>query len=280
MYRAGEDDVVKVTVREGVSVTAVRVQPKGDAGWTFVYAPGAGSNVNDPFGKHLCDALAARGVMAVRFQFPYQEAGRSGPDRPDVLEATWRAVIDAVREDGAKLAIGGRSMGGRVASMVHAGGVKADALVLFAYPLHPPGRPDKMRDEHLPSIKSAHALRLRHERRLRRPRRAPRRRIEGQARDRASARSRRPRLQREEVLGPHQSRRLRGRDERNDQVAEGVSRAYQIVICRECLYSAEILVLRHQLPAMLDRRRVNEPIDRIPRERRGERCRCLSDGGA
>jgi predicted alpha/beta-hydrolase family hydrolase len=152
---------MKITIRPGVSVTAIRVAPKGDAGWAFIYAPGAGSNVNDPFGKHLCDALAARGVTAVRFQFPYQEAGRSGPDRPDVLEATWCAVIDAVsgkqrrvREDGLKLAIGGRSMGGRIASMVHADGVKADALALFAYPLHPPGRPDKMRDEHLPSIKA------------------------------------------------------------------------------------------------------------------------------
>jgi predicted alpha/beta-hydrolase family hydrolase len=144
---------VKITVRSGVSVTAIRAAPKGDAGWTCVYAPGAGSNVNDPFGKHLCDALAARGVTAVRFQFPYQEAGRSGPDKPDVLEATWRAVIDAVRGDG-KLVIGGRSMGGRIASMVHAGGVACEALALFAYPLHPPGRPDKMRDEHLPAIKA------------------------------------------------------------------------------------------------------------------------------
>jgi hypothetical protein len=144
---------VKITVRAGVSVTAIRVAAKGAAGWTCVYAPGAGSNVNDPFGKHLCDALAARGVTAVRFQFPYQEAGRSGPDKPEVLGATWRAVIDAVRGDG-KLVIGGRSMGGRIASMVHADGVACDALALFAYPLHPPGRPDKMRDEHLPSIKA------------------------------------------------------------------------------------------------------------------------------
>ena len=145
---------MKVMVRPGVSVTAIRAAAKGDAGWTFVYAPGAGSNVNDPFGRHLCDALGARGVTAVRFQFPYQEAGRSGPDRPDVLEATWRAVIDAVRDEDGKLAIGGRSMGGRIASMVHADGEKADALALFAYPLHPPGRPDKMRDEHLPAIKA------------------------------------------------------------------------------------------------------------------------------
>lgn len=144
---------MKITVRAGVSITAIRIAANGDAGWTFVYAPGAGSNVNDPFGKHLCDALAARGVATVRFQFPYQEAGRSGPDKPEVLEATWRAVIEAVRGDG-KLAIGGRSMGGRIASMVHADGVPCDALALFAYPLHPPGRPDKMRDEHLPSIKA------------------------------------------------------------------------------------------------------------------------------
>ncbi len=144
---------MKITLRAGVTVTAIRVAAKGDAGWTFAYAPGAGSNVNDPFGKHLCDALAARGVTAVRFQFPYQEAGRSGPDRPEVLEATWRAVIDAVRDNG-KLAVGGRSMGGRIASMVLADGAKADALVLFAYPLHPPGRPEKSRDEHLPSIKA------------------------------------------------------------------------------------------------------------------------------
>jgi predicted alpha/beta-hydrolase family hydrolase len=150
----GETDRMKITVRPGVSVTAMRAAAKGDAGWAFAYAPGAGSNVNDPFGKHLCEALAARGVTAVRFQFPYQEAGRSGPDKPEVIEATWRAVIDAVRGDAAKLAIGGRSMGGRIASMVHADGVACDALALFAYPLHPPGRPDKMRDEHLPSIKA------------------------------------------------------------------------------------------------------------------------------
>jgi predicted alpha/beta-hydrolase family hydrolase len=147
---------MKISVRAGVSVTAIRVAAKGDAGWTFAYAPGAGSNVNDPFGKHLCEGLATRGVTAVRFQFPYQEAGRSGPDRPDVLEATWRAVIEAVRGDG-KLAVGGRSMGGRIASSVLADGTKADALVLFAYPLHPPGHPEKARDAHLPAIK-AHTL--------------------------------------------------------------------------------------------------------------------------
>ena len=143
---------LRIEVRPGVSITAVRVEPAGDAGWLFIYAPGAGSDVHDPFGAYLCDALAARGVTAVRFQFPYMEAGRRSPDRSELLEATWRAVIDAMRPDGGKLAVGGRSMGGRIASMVLAQGVKADALALFAYPLHPPGKPEQRRDAHLPSI--------------------------------------------------------------------------------------------------------------------------------
>jgi predicted alpha/beta-hydrolase family hydrolase len=136
------------------AVTAIRTASPSAGGWTFVYAPGAGANVHDPFGVHACRALAERGVDAVRFHFPYQEAGRKSPDRPAVLEATWRAVIESTRPSVGKLCIGGRSMGGRVGSMVLASGVAADALALFAYPLHPPGRPDKMRDEHLPQIRA------------------------------------------------------------------------------------------------------------------------------
>ena len=150
---AGEKSV-RVQVAGAGSVTAIRTAAQGEAGWTFVYAPGAGANVHDPFGGHACRALAERGVTCVRFQFPYQEAGRSGPDRPPVLEATWRAVIDAVRPDAGKLCIGGRSMGGRIGSMVHADGVPVDALALFAYPLHPPGKPQQLRTEHLPRIRA------------------------------------------------------------------------------------------------------------------------------
>jgi predicted alpha/beta-hydrolase family hydrolase len=131
----------------------VRYAPDGDAGWTFVYAPGASAGIDDPFGMFACAALAKLGVTAVRFQFPYKERGRGGPDRPQVLEATWRAVIDAVRGDG-KLCVGGRSMGGRIASQVVAQDVKVDALALFAYPLHPPGKPQRVRDEHLSSIRA------------------------------------------------------------------------------------------------------------------------------
>ncbi|HSP55666.1 MAG TPA: alpha/beta family hydrolase, partial [Dehalococcoidia bacterium] len=87
-----------------------------------------------------------------RFEFPYQQAGKRAPDRPEVLEDTWRAVIEAVRPARGRLAVGGRSMGGRIASHVVAQGMEVNALVLFAYPLHPPGRPELTRDAHLPAI--------------------------------------------------------------------------------------------------------------------------------
>jgi predicted alpha/beta-hydrolase family hydrolase len=134
-------------------VTAIRTEPEGAAaGWLFVYAPGAGSNAHDPFGVYACRWLAGEGIAAVRLQFPYMEARKRGPDRPPVLEATWRAVIDAVRAPGQRLVVGGRSMGGRIASQVVAQGVEVDALALFAYPLHPPGKPEQLRDKHLPSL--------------------------------------------------------------------------------------------------------------------------------
>ncbi len=137
---------------DGRTIAALRTEPAGDAGWTFVYAPGAGANIHDPFGAYAARELAAVGVAFVRFQFPYQEAGKRAPDRPPVLEETWRAVIEAVWPERGRLAVGGRSMGGRIASQVVAQGVRVDALVLFAYPLHPPGRPEQMRDAHLPAI--------------------------------------------------------------------------------------------------------------------------------
>ena len=146
------ETTLNIPISDGVSVAAKRSEPEGDAGWTFLYAPGAGSNVHDPFGRYACRELASRGVLSLRFQFPYQEAGRRSPDRPAVLEATWRAVIEATRPATGRLVIGGRSMGGRIASQVVAAGTSADALALFAYPLHPPGKPEQTRDAHLPPI--------------------------------------------------------------------------------------------------------------------------------
>jgi uncharacterized protein len=143
---------LRIEVPGAGPITAIETPPEGEpVGWTFVYAPGAGSNVHDPFGTFACRELAGRGVRAVRFQFPYQEARRRTPDRNPVLEATWRAVIDAVRDDN-RLMVAGRSMGGRIGSQVVAQGIVADALALFAYPLHPPGRPERRRDAHLSAI--------------------------------------------------------------------------------------------------------------------------------
>jgi predicted alpha/beta-hydrolase family hydrolase len=136
----------------GGSVSSLRSGP-ADAEWTLVYAPGAGSNLNDPFGAHAARALEAEGIACVRFQFPYSEAKRSIPDRQPVLEATWRGVLDHVRPQSKRIVAGGRSMGGRMASLVVAGGAEVDALALFAYPLHPPGKPEQLRTEHLASIK-------------------------------------------------------------------------------------------------------------------------------
>ncbi|MEX2225469.1 MAG: alpha/beta family hydrolase [Dehalococcoidia bacterium] len=146
------DTSLRIDVEGAGAVGALRTAAKR-AVWTFVYAPGASATLQDPFGVYSANALAQHGVEVVRFEFPYMAAKRKAPDRPPLLEATWRAVIDAVRSNDRKLVVGGRSMGGRIASQIVAQGVKIDALALFAYPLHAPGRPEKIRDEHFPSLK-------------------------------------------------------------------------------------------------------------------------------
>jgi hypothetical protein len=143
----------RIIVQDGIAVSATRTEARAARG-TFVYAPGAGSNIDDPFGRYLAAHLVEHGITLVRFQFPYMEAGRRSPDRPPLLEATWRAVIEAMREPAVNLCVGGRSMGGRIASQVLAQATKADALALFAYPLHPPGKPEQRRDAHLASIRA------------------------------------------------------------------------------------------------------------------------------
>ena len=106
--------------------------------------------VDDAFGVRLLETMVSQGHATVRFGFPHMEAGRRRPDRPEVLEETWRKVIGLSRSYGSRMVIGGRSMGGRIASHVVAQGEPVDALVLFAYPLRSPG--GKVRDGHLGSI--------------------------------------------------------------------------------------------------------------------------------
>jgi predicted alpha/beta-hydrolase family hydrolase len=101
------------------------------------------------------NALRANGVGVVRFNFLYKEKGSGRPDAMPKLMATTSAVVDRVRAELGSprpLIIGGRSMGGRAASTLAAEGYDADGLLLLAYPLHPPGQPEKLRDAHLPRI--------------------------------------------------------------------------------------------------------------------------------
>ena len=117
-------------------------------------APGAGTNLDHPFLRRFCEDLADAGYLATRFNFPYRERGANRPDPPAKLEATWRAVISWLRSSHAPsfLAIGGRSMGGRIASRVVAGGDAVSAVLLFAYPLHSPSGTGPPRTSHLPAI--------------------------------------------------------------------------------------------------------------------------------
>ena len=100
--------------------------------------------------------LAARGIHAATFDFDYITARKHVPDRPPVLEARWREAIETARGrfKDLPLFIGGKSMGGRIASQVAALGATGVAgLVFLGYPLHPPGRPEQRRDAHLPAVK-------------------------------------------------------------------------------------------------------------------------------
>jgi uncharacterized protein len=147
-----QEETRQIALPDGRGVTAIWMPAAGTSRWTFVYAPGAGSNVRDPFAELAARELAPHGVATLRFQFPYSEEGRKAPDREPVLEATWRAAIQNARALGGRLVVGGRSMGGRIASQVVAQGEAVDALALFAYPLHAPGRPERRRDAHLAKI--------------------------------------------------------------------------------------------------------------------------------
>ena len=118
----------------------------------FVCAHGAGGHMNDRAMLATSAALRVRGIDVVRFNFPYTEKGSRRPDPMPQLRACYEAVVPRMRGD-KKLIIGGRSMGGRVASMLAADGFACDGLLLFAYPLHPAGQPEKLRDAHLPRIK-------------------------------------------------------------------------------------------------------------------------------
>lgn len=153
---SGASRTVHLQVNVGRETTSAVYESasSGDDTALFVCAHGAGGNMSDRGVLATANALRAEGFGIVRFNFLYTEKKSSRPDpMPKAMEAMV-AVVDRVRKEFSprKLVIGGRSYGGRAASMLAAEGFSADGLLLLAYPLHPAGRPEKLRDAHLAQI--------------------------------------------------------------------------------------------------------------------------------
>jgi uncharacterized protein len=134
-------------------VSVVFDGPQGDNPLLFL-AHGAGNDMRAEFMTTMASLLAENGLRVCRFNFAYAERGRRSPDRQSVLEETFESVVAEVRDQTGKVPVflGGKSLGGRIASQVVASGLSADGLVFLGYPLHPPGRPERLRNSHLLGI--------------------------------------------------------------------------------------------------------------------------------
>lgn len=146
----------RVAVGEAQTSAIYEPAERADSAPLFICAHGAGGNMADRATFAVASEMRRRGLAVVRFNFLYKERGSGRPDPMPKLMETFAAVAGHARAELGErrpLIIGGRSMGGRAASMLAAGDFAADGLLLFAYPLHPPGKPDQLRDAHLPSIR-------------------------------------------------------------------------------------------------------------------------------
>ena len=183
-------DELRIPFGTATPLSALRYAAADPDAPVLALAHGAGAGQRSPFMSAFAEAMRARGVTTITFDFPYIQQRRSAPDRPPVLEAAWRAVVEGITvgltasaagRDASRsaatasppeqsrrrkadtpemaapaLVIGGKSMGGRIASQVLADpghplpGVRG--LVLLGYPLHPPGQPDRPRVAHLPHL--------------------------------------------------------------------------------------------------------------------------------
>ena len=159
MHNSKNCETFQVALTGGVSVTAQHYSNNAPgASATFILAHGAGAGQNSAFMVSCAEAVADRGFDVVTFNFPYTEQKRRLPDRAPVLEACYAAVIHETRlrvsSARTHLFIGGKSMGGRMATQLVAAdpSLPIAGLVLLGYPFHPPGKPEKRRDAHLPSV--------------------------------------------------------------------------------------------------------------------------------
>ena len=154
-----EELTVKVNDKETVTALLYQAAKKIHAGLTAVLGHGAGADQVSGFMRMFAKGLAARGLDVVTFNFVYMEQGRSVPDQKPKLEACFRAVVEAALKHkklmNNRLVVGGKSMGGRIASQVIGSEEKPPfdsevaGLVFLGYPLHPPGQNSKLRVEHL-----------------------------------------------------------------------------------------------------------------------------------
>jgi uncharacterized protein len=144
----------RVAVGDRETEALFEAPARGNCGVIFVCAHGAGGHMDDRGTQAVTAELRSRGIGTVRFNFLYRHCASSRPDRMPDLMRCMAAVVEHTREAlrPRTLVIGGRSMGGRTASMLGAQGLACDGLLLLAYPLHPAGQPEKLRDAHLRQI--------------------------------------------------------------------------------------------------------------------------------
>ncbi len=129
---------------------------KNRNGSCAVIAHGAGGPMYSPFITYFHSRLAEHGFLTVKFNFPYMEARRRYPDRPEILEDCYSRIVERIRtgpHSPRHFFLGGKSMGGRIASQAVSKGLEADGLFFLGYPLHPPGKTQQLRDRHLYQIR-------------------------------------------------------------------------------------------------------------------------------
>jgi predicted alpha/beta-hydrolase family hydrolase len=151
---AQPEERIAIDVPERGEVSGVYARPRG-ADATLVVAHGAGAGMDHPFMVGFTRAVNELGVATLRFNFLYMEAGKRTPDRAPVAIETWRAAFDAAStraKKGEPVWAGGKSFGGRMASMAVAEGMPAAGLIFLGYPLHPPGKPENVRVDHLSAV--------------------------------------------------------------------------------------------------------------------------------
>lgn len=151
----------QIPIGGGKAISAVVLHPLRPAPGprtAVILAHGAGNDMDTPFLSTVHEGLAASGYIAVKFNFPYKERGGRAPDPPAVLEACYRRVIAAIRNDAEltphRIVIGGKSLGGRMASHVAAQGEDVGGLIFLGYPLHPARKPEQLRVAHLDKIRA------------------------------------------------------------------------------------------------------------------------------